>query len=372
VRPPAPPARRGERGSTSTVSEGRAGAARPACPRARPPSRSRTGAARRSVGGSPTPRGAASSIRGLRGRRRREQQGQHGDDGPNPLRSTGDPRIDGPPVSRGRKAGAGGGLEFPSDRSMGDECPRSGLRISVHRPTMATLPDPPSTNAAAAPGSRSTARSPAPRRGVSLDVIVENVGERGVCSPRSTSSRAWTAWSASWSSCPTVLHPRRPHVGGVVRVDLEMTDEGIARQIAVCFDGGPAPSASPSDASPSGSRTPTPPRQALPVSVRRHRGRGDDLRRHQLGRAVALPLVHGGVTTTSSGAPEATRSCASARRKATTRSRRGRAQGERRWVARRAHELGAPRGERVAQEEARLGCRRRTGPCGAGPRRRRS
>ena len=31
------------------------------------------------------------------------------------------------------------------------------------------------------------------------------------------------------------------HVGGVVRVDLEMTDEGIARQIAVCFDGGPRP-----------------------------------------------------------------------------------------------------------------------------------
>ncbi len=78
--------------------------------------------------------------------------------------------------------------------------------------------------------------------GVSLDVIVQNVGERGALLStldlEQSVERTERVVVELPDGCSVVAGK---HVGGVVRVELEMTEEGIARQIAVCFDGGPRP-----------------------------------------------------------------------------------------------------------------------------------
>ena len=78
--------------------------------------------------------------------------------------------------------------------------------------------------------------------GVSLDVVVQNVGERGVLLSTLDLEQSVERTERVVVELPDGCFVRAgAHVGGVVRVDLEMTDEGIARQIAVCFDGGPRP-----------------------------------------------------------------------------------------------------------------------------------
>ncbi len=78
--------------------------------------------------------------------------------------------------------------------------------------------------------------------GTSVDVVVQNVGEKGVLLSTLELEQSVEVQERVVVELPAGALPGPPtRVGGVVRVDLEMTDDGIARQIAVCFDGGPRP-----------------------------------------------------------------------------------------------------------------------------------
>ena len=78
--------------------------------------------------------------------------------------------------------------------------------------------------------------------GVCVDVVVQNVGENGVLLSALDLEHTVDRNDRVVVELPGDAAPtERLRAGGVVRVDLEMTDEGIARQIAVCFDGGPRP-----------------------------------------------------------------------------------------------------------------------------------
>ena len=78
--------------------------------------------------------------------------------------------------------------------------------------------------------------------GVCVEVVVQNVGENGVLLSTLDLEHTVERQDRVVVELPDVPMPNaRIRVGGVVRVDLEMTDEGIARQVAICFDGGPRP-----------------------------------------------------------------------------------------------------------------------------------
>lgn len=78
--------------------------------------------------------------------------------------------------------------------------------------------------------------------GTCMEVTVENVGPNGVLLATLDLEHTVDLRERVIVELPDEPLPGgRVRVGGVVRVDLEMTDEGIARQVAICFDGGPRP-----------------------------------------------------------------------------------------------------------------------------------